>query len=375
MLACDAELAKYDSRRRELFNWVYELYVCNDMQYALPSAESKIGRRALAMAITDYLYDYANYAKLSKQGLGNAKLKQLFANNYDSFNQDGYKTFDDSMLLFAQMEGRMTTPVIVRLILNKNWTYTQVSHDAENGNKAYFDEDNTFLYELYDPDTVAAYVAGGGTFTETDTLVNGNGKKYEIAYGVNNDGWKIYKNGVVRRPLNWLVLDMLGDPMSLATLELPADISGIPMDMVFGALKGSGILESVDGLLKVDIRTLVEKLTNGAGLSLGVHVDDEGQLHINLMSMNTVYGMLGYMQASWIQSNGLLMAVINLLGLRNYLYIFGGIGIVLIILATILREAEKYANERIAAAPAEPAEPTAPEATEETAQEAPAEQA
>ena len=91
--------------------------------------------------------------------------------------------------------------------------------------------------------------------------------------------------------------------------------------------------------------------------------------------MNTVYGMLGYMQASWIQSNGLLMAVINLLGLRNYLYIFGGIGIVLIILATILREAEKYANERIAAAPAEPEAPEATEAPEEAAPEAPAEQA
>ncbi len=338
----DKTIADLGTRKAYLYNYIYNNYVLLDPAFSFAVEDDTKGtpvievvaRRSLALAITDYVWDNAGYDKLLDKGLKDAKVKQLFDNNYDSFNQDGYKPLDDPLLLFAQLDGRMTVPVIVRLILNKGWMYSQPQEDGT------YDEANSFLYEMYDPETVEAYKAEhADAFTEEGELVDGNGKTYKVKYAVNEDGWKLYENGVVRRPVKWLVLDMLGTPMDLASLNLPSNIVSL-----FPNLAGTGVFNALNGLLDEDVTGLVADLTDGAGLKVGIYLDDNGALNIQLLPMSVTYGMLGYMQATWIQSNGLLMAVINVMALRNYLFIFAGVGLFIILLAGFVLELEKKSS-------------------------------
>ena len=341
--AFDDFLAGLDAQHYELYSYIYENYVLRDYGYAFYIGEpSIIQRRSVAVSIMDYLYAHADAGKLIHDGFKNKKVKAIFDNNYDSFNQDGYKTFDDPLLLYAQLNGRMTMPVIIRLILNGGWTYTQPQEDGT------YDEANSFLYEMYDPEALAAYKTAGGTFTEDGKLIGADGKEYTAKYGVNDEGWQVYENGVVRRPLNWLVLDMLGTPMDLASINLKnvggTDLSGL-VGFVSGLPTGEAAFEAIGDLLDEDVAELVGKITDGAGLRVSVYADDEGVLKIQLLPMNTTYAMLGYMQATWVQSNGLLMAVINLMGLRNYLYLFSAIGLLLIIVAGGLLKIDEKCGE------------------------------
>ncbi len=341
----EAYINGLDAQHYELYSYIYENYVLRDYDYAFNIGDKKINqRRSLALSIMDYLYAHADAGKLIHDGFKNKKVKAIFDNNYDSFNQDGYKTFDDPLLLYAQMNGRMTMPIIIRLILNGGWTYTQ---ETTNGDLV-FDENNSFLYEMYDLATKDAFVENGGDFTHDGTLKDSNGKNYAVKYGVNEDGWLIYENGVVRRPLNWLVLDMLGTPMDLTSIDLTQmSIEGLgTVDTVVGLLGGTGVFNGVGGMLDTDVTALVEKITDGAGLRVSVYADDAGVLQIQLLPMNVTYGMLGYMQATWVQSNGLLMAVINLMGLRDYLYLFAAIGLLLIIVAGGLLKLDEKCGEK-----------------------------
>lgn len=367
-----AQMQSDDPYKYELYNFIYKTYVLNDFDYALSSDDRGIvSRRSVALSITDYIYKYADYERLVAEGFLNPKLKQLFQNNYDNFNQDGYQPFDDPLLLYAQLNGRMTIPVVLRLILNKGWSYTQPEIDDQSGSggesKLYYTEDNSFLYEHYEPQTLSAYRAANPDksddelFPYADKLMSSDGGEYDARYGFNADGWKVYINGVVRRPITWLVLDMLGDPMSITSVDLSDvgfDISLNEstslhltiLDILSIVEAVPGLYDSLGELLKVDVEKLINTATNGAGLSIGVYIDDAQQLQLQIMPMNTDYGMLGYMQATWMQSNNLLMAVINVLNLRNWLYIFGGIGAILVVAAGVLRECGKRTRMRAAIA-------------------------
>ncbi len=342
----------------ELYDFIYNSYVLNDFDYALVNT---IGRRAFALSLVDYEYKYSGYEKLLKEGFSNKKIKQLFDKNFDSFNHDGYQTFDDPLLLFAQMEGRMTVPVVLRLILNEGWQSSQGSYDLDSN--LYYADDGNFLYELYDPETRDAFIKDGGIFDREGTRINGDGKEIKDKYGYNKEGWKVYESGVVERPMKWLVLDMLGDPMDVASVDINSALGGllgsilpdVSPNMVGSFLAGllsklGGVVDAVGGLLQDDVGGLIQDVTGGANLNLSICIDDSGALSISITPMNAQYGMLGYMQASWVQSDNLLMAVINVLGLRNWLCIFGAVGIVLVIAAGILRECGKNTRLRTAVA-------------------------
>lgn len=332
-------MRKKSPRKMELYDFIYKNYILNDYDYAF---KNTLDRRALCLAITDYVYtefkQSGGYEGLLKEGFNNPRLKQLYVNNYNSFNQDGYLTFDDPLLLYAQMDGRMTVPVILRLILNKGWSYTQSGVD-DMGSIIYSNEDN-FLYQLYDKALVDEYVAGGGTFAYDGTIVDQNGKEVAVKYGFNEDGWMVYENGYTRRPINWLVLDMLGDPMALTSID--NSIVGI----VINVLDKLGAMNAVGGLIQVDLKDLLGVATNGSDLNIGLCTNDDGELEINLFSMNAPYAMLGYMQATWVESNNLLMAVINVVALRNWFSVLGAVGVVLIVMAGIMRDMGEKTRKR-----------------------------
>lgn len=338
----EIDALKTNERKHELYEFIYNQYVLNDYDFCF---YNNVTRRAVALSILDYIYTYYDYEGMLKEGFKNPRFKALFQQNYDSFNQDGYLTFDDPLLLYAQMSGRMTVPIVLRLILNQGWSYTQSAYNGAGG--LTYTEDGNCLYQLYDPELVEKFKAGGGTFDFTGTIMDQNGKTVEVKYGFNKDGWQMYENGVTKRPLSWLVLDMLGDPMALTTLDvanlLGSQIYGIVQNVLN---KFPTLIDSVGGLMQKDLIEVVKAAANGAQLSIGLCIDDDGLIAINLFPMNAPYGMLGYMQATWVDSDNLLMAVINVVSLRNWMAIFGAIGAVLIIAAGVCRDMGEKTRKR-----------------------------
>jgi len=338
----EVDALKSNERKYELYQFIYNQYVLNDYDFCF---NNNVARRAIALSILEYIYTYYDYEGMLKEGFKNVRLKTLFQQNYDSFNQDGYLTFDDPLLLYAQMSGRMTVPVVLRLILNQGWTYTQSSYNGAGG--LTYTEDGNCLYQLYDPQLVEEFKANGGKFEYTGTIVDQNGNEKQVKYGFNKDGWQMYENGVTKRPLSWLVLDMLGDPMALTTL----DVANMLGSQIYGLVQNvldqfPTLIDSVGGLMQEDLVEVVKAAAGGAQLSVGLCIDDDGLIAINLFPMNAPYGMLGYMQATWVDSDNLLMAVINVAGLCKWLTIFGAIGSVLIVAAGVCRDMGEKTRKR-----------------------------
>lgn len=330
----EVDALKSNARKYELYEFIYNQYVLNDYDFCF---YNNVTRRAVALSILDYIYTYYDYEGMLKEGFNNPRFKALFQQNYDSFNQDGYLTYDDPLLLYAQMSGRMTVPIVLRLILNQGWSYTQSSYNGAGG--LTYTEDGNCLYQLYDPELVEKFKANGGKFEYTGTITDQDGNSIEVKYGFNEDGWQMYENGVTKRPLSWLVLDMLGDPMALTTL----DIANLLGNQIYGIVQNvlnafPTLIDGLGGLMQEDLIEVVKAAAGGAQLSIGLCIDDNGLIAINLFPMNAPYGMLGYMQATWVDSDNLLMAVINVVSLRNWMAIFGAIGAVLIIAAGVCRD-------------------------------------
>ena len=361
----EIDALKSNERKYELYEFIYNQYILNDYDY---SFKNDITRRAVALSILDYIYAHFDYEGMLKEGFNNPRFKALFQQNYDSFNQDGYLTFDDPLLLYAQMNGRMTVPIVLRLILNQGWSYTQGSYITYNDEEVLtYNEDGNCLYQLYDPQLVEEYKANctdANPFPYTGTIVNQDGKKVNVKYGFNENGWQMYENGVTKRPLSWLVLDMLGDPMALTSINLGEvlapllsgiEIGGKPLnlgaDMVNTILQSvlnalPTLIDSLGGLMQEDLIDVVKAAAGGAQLSVGLCLDDDGNLAVNLFPMNAPYGMLGYMQATWVDSDHLLMAVINVVALRNWMAIFGAVGAVLIVAAGVCRDMGEKTRKR-----------------------------
>ena len=338
----EVDALKSNARKYELYEFIYNQYVLNDYDFCF---YNNVTRRAVALSILDYIYTYYDYEGMLKEGFNNPRFKALFQQNYDSFNQDGYLTYDDPLLLYAQMSGRMTVPIVLRLILNQGWSYTQSSYNGAGG--LTYTEDGNCLYQLYDPELVEKFKANGGKFEYTGTITDQDGNSIEVKYGFNEDGWQMYENGVTKRPLSWLVLDMLGDPMALTTL----DIANLLGSQIYGIVQNvlnafPTLIDGLGGLMQEDLIEVVKAAAGGAQLSLGLCIDDNGLIAINLFPMNAPYGMLGYMQATWVDSDNLLMAVINVVSLRNWMAIFGAIGAVLIIAAGVCRDMGEKTRKR-----------------------------
>lgn len=338
----EVDALKSNARKYELYEFIYNQYVLNDYDFCF---YNNVTRRAVALSILDYIYTYYDYEGMLKEGFNNPRFKALFQQNYDSFNQDGYLTYDDPLLLYAQMSGRMTVPIVLRLILNQGWSYTQSSYNGAGG--LTYTEDGNCLYQLYDPELVEKFKANGGKFEYTGTITDQDGNSIEVKYGFNEDGWQMYENGVTKRPLSWLVLDMLGDPMALTTL----DIANLLGSQIYGIVQNvlnafPTLIDGLGGLMQEDLIEVVKAAAGGAQLSIGLCIDDNGLIAINLFPMNAPYGMLGYMQATWVDRDNLLMAVINVVSLRNWMAIFGAIGAVLIIAAGVCRDMGEKTRKR-----------------------------
>ena len=357
-----------DPRKYEMYELVYKQYVLNDFDYAFLGDFSEADnidvrqRQALALAIVDYEYKHSRYLEIVERGFtNNAKdpdpeLNAIFNRNYNNFNNDGYLTFDDEHLLLAQVEGRMTIPVVVHLILDDTYQYTQPSWD--DSDNIIYQEENNFLYELYDPETFEktvgplALAAGFDLDDPDDRKEFLKDEDHEVFteqdeegnyFLYSEEGWRVFPNGKVHRPMKWVVLDMLGEGMALTTIDLASSDIGAIVATVLGAMPD--IVDAVGGLLTEDLAKVLNAATHGASLGIGLCINDQGGLEINIVSNNVKYGMLGYMHATWVSSDHLLMAVYNVVSVRNWFAIFGALGVLLVVAAGVLRDCAKKVRQ------------------------------
>ena len=363
-----SNLQEKDPRKYEMYEIVYKDYILNDYDYAFLGDFSEAdnidvrARQALALAIVDYEYKHSRYLEIVQRGFtNNAKdpdpeLNAIFNRNFNSFNHDGYLAFDDEFLLLAQVEGRMTIPVVIHLILDDIYQFTQPSWD--DSDNIIYQEENNFLYELYDPEALRDAVAdialaNGYDFDDEDDrrefLKDEDHEVFteqdEKGYFLYNDkGWRVYPDGKVHRPMKWVVLDMLGEGMALTSIDLASSDIGSIVATVLAAMPD--IVDAVGGLLTEDLAKVIQAASHGAELGIGLCLNDQGALEINIVSNNVKYGMLGYMQASWVGSDNLLMAVYNVVSVRNWFALFGAIGVLLIVAAGALRDAAKKVRQR-----------------------------
>lgn len=381
--------------QREYFEFVYTSWVMRDPDYMLnaPSSGSHIGnidRLAFGLAVSKSTL--SEYTKLAQEGMSNKRISYLFNKNYASMHNDGYVTYDDSLILYAQSTGRMTVPVVLRLILDQ-------SSDFSEDSRATVDENNNLIYPTYEAtvegQTVEAITSIYYELYKSDEVIKMFNKysyalikvnNYENTYYVNpdsyedNDVFGILAGAVIRpcynendeliggyvsQPMKWGILDMDGKAMAVTSVDVSNALGGIlntviPLLTEVGAEIDGESISIVEGLLD-GLGKVLYDATGGRPLSLGLCMNDEGMLEINIFPMSVTYGVLGYQDMTWLQSNNLLCAVISVMSLRNWLYIVGAIALVTVFAASCCREfklrIKKDAEE--ASAVLEPAAETA----------------
>lgn len=381
--------------QREYFEFVYTSWVMRDPDYMLnaPSSGSHIGnidRLAFGLAVSKSTL--SEYTKLAQEGMSNERISYLFNKNYASMHNDGYVTYDDSLILYAQSTGRMTVPVVLRLILDQ-------SSDFSEDSRATVDENNNLIYPTYEAtvegQTVEAITSLYYELYKSDEVIKMFNKysyalikvnNYENTYYVNpdsyedNDVFGILAGAVIRpcynendeliggyvsQPMKWGILDMDGKAMAVTSVDVSNALGGIlntviPLLTEVGAEIDGERISIVEGLLD-GLGKVLYDATGGRPLSLGLCMNDEGMLEINIFPMSVTYGVLGYQDMTWLQSNNLLCAVISVMSLRNWLYIVGAIALVTVFAASCCREfklrIKKDAEE--ASAALEPAAETA----------------
>ena len=273
---------------------------------------------------------------------------------FDSFNLGGYESFIGPHLDIAN-DGRMTVPAIVYLVIGQrsvvsnNGTKGAIKWDAEG-------------YKVLQEEAHASY--------EYD---NATGQIVEVYY-------------------NWTILDMMGDTNGPA-LEL--DLSGVlgeegldsfvrsllsGLDVSSLGLSGtvggivSNILNNPDTILNAVYPALEETLKSlpdavaedsVAGAPLYVLlVNSEGNTDgyvnenlyyeyfskdatkLSLNPNNAKRGVIDYQSQAWVDSNGLIFAIVAVFAIREVCYIFGAVSVIMMFLVGLLREKEIAAEAK-----------------------------
>ncbi len=325
------ESDQYTELDHELYDFIYQHYVLMDYDYAF---DNHVGRKAYCLALVDAYSE--TYKQLCKEGFktnsmgaigttGNEKLTAIYGQNYATQDMDGYIPINEDSGIAYVTNGRMTTPMIIRMLLNDSYNYTTPIY-GEDG-KTVVGYDGFLAYE-YRPEIAKQYT---GEFDE-----NGRGK--EIFQADDGNYYYAYQTGHVDMPYNWCILDLLGEPMPLAELNLGEllgdDIGGL-LDAI-GGIGGilSGQSENIEELLEEGLTNrVVVTATNGQKLHLNVYITDDGAVAATLYPQGMKDGYIGYQYMAWLEMGSLLIGACAVVQTRNLLYIFGAITLVVIIAA------------------------------------------
>ncbi len=323
----------------ELYKFIYNSYILMDYDYAF---DNSYLRMAVCLAMTQEILP--TYEELCEEGVrtnglgalavsGNDKMSAIFGQNYGAMDMDGYLPFNDDAGLGYATGGRMTIPVVIRLILNDSYTYSQPVY-GEDG-KTIVDFDGFWTY-AYLPEIAAEYT---GEFDD-------EGRGVEMFQASDGAYYYAYETGHVDCMLNWCVLDMLGDPMPLTELDLSSLLGGGDLGTMINGLISSQSGNIEDLLNNGLTDKVIVEATDGQKLYLHLYTTDEGKIAISLVPQGIQYGYLGYQYMSWIESSNLLVTICGLMSLRNLLYIFGAVSLVMIFaIGVINSHIEKKSQE------------------------------
>lgn len=194
------------------------------------------------------------------EGFRNEYVKRLLQSQFASIDQDGYTTFVQPWIGMAN-DGRLTIPALIHLLTD--------DRNLKEVNYIEFDQ------ELKD-------------LKETD-------------------------------PLKWNVLDMLGTDMDLA-VDLGSLNPALPF-LLSGLLPTDKMIEESpthSSGIRYPVAAIVESL-----LGSPIYVKYDGAT-ITLTPSNESRGVLDYQSMAWLNSNGLVYAIVSLLATRNLFLIFAG---------------------------------------------------
>ncbi len=380
-----------DPLYKELFDFIYDNYVMTDPDYSLGNFSDTywkdsykklyegfgyVARLAYCHALTERIFP--TFEQLAEEGMSNPRIAELYENNYASLKNDGYLTYDDSMILYAT-SGRMTVPVVIRLLLDKGYTYTEDQQAYIDENDEVVEPEGTYFLELYAKDEVLAILKA---YDSDETVLAWNSDQTKAVLKKTVGGVNYYEGaviipvydeegdvtgGYIRAPRKWSILDMDGKNMDVAAISdvvvniggLLSGIDGIPsgimsaLESIMGPMTIGELLQNLDlvVLLLLDMTTpefvdtvlnmvteVIMEATGGAGLYLNLCVNDDGALEIAISPTNVEVGMHGYQYMTWMESNSLLFAVIGVMSLREWLYIFGAVSVLLAFAAGMCRE-------------------------------------
>lgn len=361
----------------ELYNWIYTNYVLTDYDYAFasepgyvnspandPSGYTTVGRHAFCRALVDQ-YSEA-YKKLCEEGIqstgmlgttvsGNPKLSWLFAKNYASMDLDGYLALNDDSGLGYATDNRMSIPVVLRLILNDRYSITDnVNLEKINVNQVTETSIKATTYAGYFVYMHRPEIAAEIQATNAVNYENGLSTTY---YRASDDNYYfVYEEGgYVEGLVTWCVLDMLGTPMAVASMDnLTTVLAGLVGRLIPGMdatdTINNMLTSHADELLNEKLMEVIKDATNGQRLYLTLCYNDQGQTEINLVPQAVEVGVLGYQYMSWLELGHLLVTICGVLSLRNILYIFGAVAVVMVfaigvLSAQIEKKKEAAANE------------------------------
>lgn len=263
-------------------------------------------------------YQKLGYNKAVKELEGNEYYKSisgLFAIQYQSINADGYQTFTHPWIDFATSD-RLTIPCLVHLLLDKreisqesikDYKYTEVT-ETEDGKK----EVTTVFFAVVDKKT----------------------------------------NTIELKDVNWTVLDMLG-----ADNDVELDAAIIPK---YGALIGQvdiGTVPAVNELVTTLTKCLAADEILGGDINVLLSSGD-GKIKITLRpttgylspeefaKTNHHKGVLGYQEMAWLDSNGLVYALVTLFSTRKIFLIFAAWGVFINIMIGVCRGMCKEEKEK-----------------------------
>lgn len=325
----DDIISKLDETDKALYDFILDQYVNYDIRYSVMRAintdkewvydanpQAGAFKKALTLQILEKMgpvnkaaqAEGVNYkvseelTKLMKETYNKdiVTVLDLLLNNFQAMDKDGYTTLDTHCLIgYAQMDGRMTVPVIVHLLLDER----PIKSDGNTN----------FNYILYNPGT----------------------DSYDV--------------GVSK----WTVLDMDGKPMQLdltsllgglmneeGNIDLSALMAGVTLsvdDMFAGNLLGldSAVYPVVGSLNEL---VAAEELA-GTTLELFLqYLPDEGTIILQIRPNNVARGVLGYQWMAWLNSGSLLFGIITVFSIRQLCFIFAGVCVISLYLIGLIRE-------------------------------------
>lgn len=244
----------------------------------------------------------------------------LFAIQFQSIDAKGYSSFTHPWIDCATSD-RLTIPCLIHLLLDER----DVPADKIT------DEKFTKIHE------------------ETDE----NGEKKKVVDSVFFAVYDKGKETITLKDVNWTVLDMLGTDTVIDIASF-VDLSSLLESEATGTLV-ENLAPTVDELVAKLCALIAKEDLIGSELSVIAEIPteiggkkmetykyvqatgDKNSVKIILRPANADRGVLGYQEMAWLNSNGLLYAIVTLFSTRKIFLIFAAWGVLMNILIGVTR--------------------------------------